>query len=160
MTASSSSRPPRCCELRNGRLLLLAISGYSEYRDIGDPLQAAAYRKSFAYYNARPPPGVDRVLCVGSDAVPRGLHHALSARVDLAFPLVALVMAIYLSLAFKTESAVVNPEKLYKERTLMVAVIACALAMGLLMVVNIPALNHIFTDKPEARPPLASSGLV
>ena len=33
----------------------------------------------------------------------------------LAFPLVALVMAIYLGLAFKPESAVVNPEKLYRE---------------------------------------------
>jgi hypothetical protein len=61
-----------------------------------------------------------------------------------AFPLVALVMAIYLGLAFKPESAVVNPEKLYRERTLVLAVAACAIAMGVLMIVDIPALDTIF----------------
>jgi hypothetical protein len=62
----------------------------------------------------------------------------------LSFPLIAFVMAVYLGLAFKPESAVVNPEKLYRERTLMVAVTACAAAMLVLMVVDIPALDTVF----------------
>jgi len=62
----------------------------------------------------------------------------------LAFPLIALVMAIYLGLAFKPESAVVNPEKLYRERLLMAAVVVCAVTMLVLMVVDIPVLNDIF----------------
>ena len=28
----------------------MAIKRYAEYREIGDPARAAAYRKSFAYY--------------------------------------------------------------------------------------------------------------
>jgi hypothetical protein len=61
----------------------------------------------------------------------------------LAFPLIALVMAVYLGLAFKPESAVVNPEKLYREPVLMGAVVACAVALILLMVVDIPVLDTI-----------------
>ncbi|MBV9169085.1 MAG: hypothetical protein JOZ81_03230, partial [Chloroflexi bacterium] len=62
----------------------------------------------------------------------------------IAFPLVALVMAIYLSLAFKQHSAAQNPESLYKERALMAAVISCAVVMALLMVVDIPAMQTVF----------------
>jgi hypothetical protein len=62
----------------------------------------------------------------------------------LAFPLVALVMAYYLALAFKPDSAVQRPEGLYKEKGLMAAVIACAVAMLLLLYVNVPLLHRIF----------------
>jgi len=62
----------------------------------------------------------------------------------LAFPFIALVMAIYLSLAFQPESAVINPEKLYRERNLMLAVGVCAIATTLLMFIDIPALDTIF----------------
>ena len=63
----------------------------------------------------------------------------------LTFPLVALVMAIYLALAFKPESAVVNPEGLYREPSLMVAVVACSVAMAALTFVDVPVLATIFT---------------
>ena len=53
-------------------------------------------------------------------------------------------MAIYLSLAFKPDSAVINPEKLYRERTLMIAVGACAALMLVLLFVDIPALDTVF----------------
>src|SRR5207247_2259231 len=68
----------------------------------------------------------------------------------LAFPVMALVMAVYLGLAFKPESAVINPEKLYRERGLMLAVVACAVLMIVLMVVDIPVLDTIF--KPTGLP--------
>ncbi len=53
-------------------------------------------------------------------------------------------MAVYLSLAFEPESAVINPEKLYRERTLMVAVVVCAAVTAVLMFVDITALDTIF----------------
>jgi hypothetical protein len=53
-------------------------------------------------------------------------------------------MAVYLNLAFKPESAVVNPEKLYRERVLMGSVVVCSVAMILLMVIDIPLLASIF----------------
>jgi hypothetical protein len=122
----------------------MAIKRYSEYRDIGDPTRAAAYRKSFAYYT--PDRLLVSIVFYASGAMLFLGAFSMRYRLELilSFPLVALVMAIYLSLAFKTESAVVNPEKLYRERALMVAVVTCALAMGALMIVDIPALNHIF----------------
>jgi decaprenyl-phosphate phosphoribosyltransferase len=63
----------------------------------------------------------------------------------LAFPLVALVMAIYLLLAFKPNSAVQRPEGLYREPTLMTAVVGCALLAGVLLLVDIPPLAQVFT---------------
>lgn len=123
----------------------MAIKRYAEFRDIGDQKRAAAYRKSFAYYT------LERLLVsivfYGSASMLFLGAYIMRYRMELilTFPLVALVMAIYLALAFKPESAVVNPEKLYKEPVLMAAVIACSVAMGVLMVVDVPGLAAIFT---------------
>ena len=122
----------------------MAIKRYAEYRDIDDPARAAAYRKSFGYYTLQRL--LVSIVFYASAAMLFLGAFVMRYRLELilAFPLVALVMAIYLGLAFKPESAVVNPEKLYRERTLMVAVVACAVAMVVLMVVDIPLLDTIF----------------
>jgi hypothetical protein len=57
---------------------------------------------------------------------------------------VALVMAMYLDLSFKDDSAVQRPEGLYKEPKLMAAVTACAIAMIVLMLSDLPILQTIF----------------
>jgi hypothetical protein len=62
----------------------------------------------------------------------------------VSFPLVALVMATYLSMAFNTHSAAQAPEKLYRERHLMTVVSACAITMGVLLFVDIPVLYKLF----------------
>jgi hypothetical protein len=62
----------------------------------------------------------------------------------LSFPLVAIVMAQYLALSFKDDSAVQRPEGLYKEPGLMAAVIACAALMVFLLFVDVPILHQIF----------------
>ena len=64
----------------------MAIKRYAEYRDIGDPARAAAYRKSFGYYTLERLLGVDHVLRLGRDALPRRLRHALPARADPGVP--------------------------------------------------------------------------
>ena len=53
-------------------------------------------------------------------------------------------MAIYLFLAFKPNSAVQRPEGLYREPTLMGAVVVCSAVIAILMVVDIPVLTHVF----------------
>ena len=63
----------------------------------------------------------------------------------LSFPFVALVMAIYLALAFKKDSAVQRPEGLYKEPSLMAAVVVCTALMGYLLVTDVPVLHQIFS---------------
>ena len=63
----------------------------------------------------------------------------------LAFPLVALVMAVYLLLAFKPDSPVQRPEGLYREPLLMASVVGCAILMVALFFVDIPALRAVFS---------------
>jgi decaprenyl-phosphate phosphoribosyltransferase len=61
----------------------------------------------------------------------------------LSFPLIALVMAVYLYLGLKPDSTVQRPEGLYREPTLMAAVVACSVAICILMVVDIPVLPSL-----------------
>jgi decaprenyl-phosphate phosphoribosyltransferase len=122
----------------------MAIKRYAEYRDIDDPSRAAAYRKSFSYYTLQRL--LVSIVFFSSAAMLFLGAFVMRYRLELilAFPLIALVMAIYLGLAFKPESAVVNPEKLYREPVLMGAVVACAVALIALMIVDIPLLDSIF----------------
>jgi hypothetical protein len=60
------------------------------------------------------------------------------------FPLVAWIMSIYLSLSFKKNSAVQQPEKLYREPLLMAAVFACTVLMAVLLFVDVPLLYRVF----------------
>jgi 4-hydroxybenzoate polyprenyltransferase len=122
----------------------MAIKRYAEYREIGDPVAAAAYRKSFAHYT------LERLLVsimfYGSAAMLFLGAFVMRYRLELilAFPLVALVMAMYMYLSFKKDSAVQRPEGLYREPKLMVAVAACSVVMAVLMLVDIPILQDIF----------------
>ena len=123
----------------------LAIKRFAEFRDIGDHQQSARYRKSFAFYNQQRL--LVAIMFYGSIAMLFFGAFIMRYRVELilAFPLVALVMAQYLSLAFKPDSAVQRPEGLYREPALMAAVIACTLAMVILLFVNLPILQRIFS---------------
>jgi 4-hydroxybenzoate polyprenyltransferase len=122
----------------------MATKRYAEYREINDPARAAAYRKSLSHYT------LERlmvsIMFYASAAMLFLGAFVMRYRLELilAFPLVAGVMAIYLSLAFKKDSAAQNPESLYREPKLMAAVICCAVLMGALMLVNIPAMQTIF----------------
>jgi 4-hydroxybenzoate polyprenyltransferase len=122
----------------------MAIKRYAEYRDIGDPARAAAYRKSFAWYT--PERLMVSIVFYGSAAMLFLGAFIMRYRMELilSFPLVALVMAIYLALAFNKDSSVQRPEGLYREPKLMAAVVACSILMGVLMVVDLPALQQVF----------------
>jgi len=123
----------------------MAMKRYAEFRDIGDQARAAAYRKSFAYYTEHRL--LISIMFYGSAAMLFLGAFVMRYRLELilAFPLVALVMAIYLALAFKPNSAVQRPEGLYREPTLMAAVVGCAVVAGVLLLVDIPSLPEVFT---------------
>ena len=122
----------------------MAIKRYAEYREIGDVGVASAYRKSFAFYTAERL--LVSIMFYGSAAMLFLGAFVMRYKLELilAFPLVALVMAMYLDLSFKEDSAVQRPEGLYKEPKLMAAVTACAIAMIVLMLVDLPVLQTIF----------------
>ena len=123
----------------------MAVKRFAELREINDPFRSAAYRRSFAFYTQ------DRLLI---SVMFYGCHAMLffgaflmryRLELVLSFPLVAVVMAAYLALAFKKQSAAQNPEKLYREPLLMASVVACAATMTALFFLNVPLLYRIFT---------------
>ena len=122
----------------------MAIKRFAEYRDINDGERSAAYRKSFAYYNEQRL--LVSIVFYASQAMLFFGAFIMRYRLELilTFPLVAWVMAVYLSLAFKEDSAAQRPEGLYREPSLMAAVVICAVAMVLLLFADVPILYRIF----------------
>ena len=63
----------------------------------------------------------------------------------LSFPLVAVFMAMYLHLAFRPDSPVEHPEKLYREPALMLVLVSCVALMTVLLFVDLPFLHDAFS---------------
>jgi 4-hydroxybenzoate polyprenyltransferase len=122
----------------------MAIKRYAELRCIVDHVQAVAYRKSFAFYSEERL--LVSVMFYGSAAMLFFGAFIIRYRLELvlAFPLMALVMAVYLSLAFKENGAAQAPEKLTREPILMATVIICGLIMTVLLWLDIPILHTLF----------------
>lgn len=123
----------------------MAIKRYAEHRDLSGSGLAVRYRKSFRYYTGQ------RLLLAtmfyGSAAMLFFGAFAIRYRMELilAFPFIALIMAIYLRLGFQPNSPAEHPEKLYREPLLMVAVLACTLLMSVLVFVDLPMVRELFT---------------
>lgn len=123
----------------------MAIKRLAELRDFAGDSSSASYRKSFGYYTE--PRLLVSIMFYGAQAMLFLGAFIMRYRVELilAFPLVALVMSMYLALAFKPNSAAQRPEGLYREPGLMAAVIVCSVAMLLLLFVNLPVIHRIFS---------------
>ncbi|HEV2645561.1 MAG TPA: UbiA prenyltransferase family protein [Acidobacteriaceae bacterium] len=122
----------------------MALKRFSELKEIGDRGVAGSYRASFKRYT--PDSLLVSVVFYASTAMMFFGAFAIRYRIELllGFPLVAMVMAIYFKLAFKTNSAVQNPEKLYREHHLMVWFSATVAVMVLLLFVRLPWLEGAF----------------
>jgi len=122
----------------------MAIKRYAELKTIGDTDRAAAYRKSFGHYNEQNL--IVSITFYGTTAMLFFGAFLMRYRLELvlSFPLVAMVMARYLSLAFKPDSPVQHPEDLYREPSLMVWVVLCTLAVTVLLFADVPLLHQMF----------------
>ena len=135
----------------------MALKRFSELTEMKDRGVAGAYRASFKHYS--PESLLISVMFYASTGMLFLGAFIIRYRMELilGFPLVALTMAIYLKLAFRSESAVQNPEKLYREPMLMASFTTTALVMGLLLFVRIPQLEKFFLPTlPPA--PVSSAG--
>jgi decaprenyl-phosphate phosphoribosyltransferase len=122
----------------------MAIKRFAEYRSIADPDRARRYRKSFGHYT-------ESRLLVSIAFYSAGAMLFFGAflmryRIELvfAFPFVAWVMATYMSIGLKADSAAQAPERLYREGPLLVAVIACLVALTVALALDIPAMHQVF----------------
>ena len=123
----------------------MALKRYAELAGMKDRVVAGAYRRSFAYYT--PDRLIVAIMFYAASAMLFFGAFCMRYRLELilAFPLVALVMAMYLRVALKPNSAAQQPERLYRERGLMTAVIATTIAMVVLLRVDLPSLHRFVT---------------
>jgi 4-hydroxybenzoate polyprenyltransferase len=123
----------------------MALKRYAELTAFPSLAHAAAYRRSFAWYTQ------DRLIVAimfyAAAAMLFFGAFCMRYRLELliAFPLVALVMAMYLRVALKRDSAAQQPERLYRERGLMTAVVATSAVMIFLLRVDLPAMHRFVT---------------
>ena len=121
----------------------MALKRFSEYRQIG-PERAGLYRKSFVLYTETAL--LNSVVFYAAGAMLFFGAFIMRYRLELvlAFPLIALLMAVYFNLAFQPDSAVQNPERLCSESRLMFLFAACIGLLILLLFVRIPMLAELF----------------
>jgi decaprenyl-phosphate phosphoribosyltransferase len=126
----------------------MALKRYAELASLGDRRTAGAYRRSFAWYT--PERLIVSIMFYSAAAMLFFGAFCMRYRLELilAFPLVALVMAMYLRVALKPDSVAQNPEHLYRERGLMVAVVATTIVMVVLLRTDVPVLHQLV--KPTA----------
>jgi decaprenyl-phosphate phosphoribosyltransferase len=129
----------------------MALKRYAELRALGNSTTAGAYRRSFLHYT--PERLIVSIMFYASAAMLFFGAFCMRYRLELilAFPLVALVMAMYLRVALKPDSAAQNPEHLYRERGLMVAVMTTTAALVFLLVVDLPAMHRFVTPTAPAQ---------
>ena len=142
---------------------LKRFSELSELHKSGDHALAGSYRASFKRYT--PESLLVSVVFYASTAMLFLGAFIMRYRIELilGFPFVAFTMAIYLKLSFKPDSAVQNPEKLYREPLLMASFASTVLVMGLLLFIRMPRLEQFFmpsiptSNAPAATPATPSS---
>lgn len=120
---------------------LMAVKRYAEYRMIGDPKLAGAYRKSFAKYTEA------TLLCssfyYGLCATFLIGIFLLKYRIEyiVAIPVLFFLFCYYLYIAYKPDSAAQKPEKLFREKKLMILVGILVLLFAVLTFVDIPVMD-------------------
>jgi hypothetical protein len=122
----------------------MALKRFAEYRHLQEAGDAGKYRASLAFFS--PEKLLFSVIFYASSAMLFFGAFLMRYRLELvlSFPLIAVVMAIYFSLAFKRDSPAEHPEKLYREPKLMLAVISCTAMMTLCLAVDMPWIGRLF----------------
>ena len=136
----------------------MAMKRYAEYRHLGNPDVAAAYRRSFRYYTE------ERLLislvfyatfCALFAGVFIVRYHV---ELILFAPLAAGLFAYYMKIGLQPDSPVQNPEKLYRQRGFFAYLIVCALTFVVLMFTSIPGMYKFFNVEPSGVTPLWTIG--
>jgi len=130
----------------------MATKRFAEYRAIGDPARAAAYRNSFRHYD-------DQKLLISmffyatAAALFLGVF-MIRFRLELilSIPLLAGFFSYYMHVALKDDSPVQAPEKLYREHGLMIYLVICVVAFISLMVLDVTPLYEWFNVTEPAIP--------
>ncbi len=126
-----------------GGAFLMATKRYAEYKMIGNPELAGKYRKSFKFYS-------EQSLLISA------FFYAMASvffvgiflikyRIELVLiiPVLMGLFCYYFWLSFKSDSAVQKPEKLYRQKGLMIYLIVFIALIILLCMVDMPWLDFL-----------------
>ena len=136
----------------------MAMKRFAEYRHIGDPKVAAAYRRSFAHYNE------ERLLvslffyattCALFAGIFMVRYHL---ELILFAPFMGGVFAYYLHVGMRPNSPVQHPEKLYRQRGFFAYMVMTTVVFVLLMFTSIPPLYDLFNVQASSMQPLWTLG--
>jgi 4-hydroxybenzoate polyprenyltransferase len=124
-----------------GGAFLMVIKRYAEYRMIGDKETAGLYRKSFQRYS-------ETSLLISA------FFYAMASvffcgifmikykiELLLAIPFLCGLFCYYLNLSYKSDSSVQKPEKLFKEKGLMIYILLFIVIVYNLMMIDLPFLE-------------------
>jgi 4-hydroxybenzoate polyprenyltransferase len=122
----------------------MSLKRFSEYRQIADPAAAAGYRSSFRYYSEESLLNSATFYAAACMLFFGAFMMRYRIELILSFPVVAWLMAVYFSLSFRHESAVQNPERLYREPSRMIPLCICVALIVLLLFVDVPWIATVF----------------
>jgi 4-hydroxybenzoate polyprenyltransferase len=123
---------------------LMAIKRFAEMRDISQEISAKHYRKSFGFYTEQNLLVSIMFYASASMLFFGAFVMRYKLELILSFPLIALIMSMYLNLAFKEDGSAQAPEKLWREKPLMLACFACLFLMIFLMNSSFPSFTSFF----------------
>jgi len=136
----------------------MGMKRYAEYRHIGDPRTAAAYRRSFAFYNEERLL-VSLVFYCTTCALFSGIFIVrYKLELILFTPFAAGMFAYYMHIGMLPNSPVQNPEKLYRQKGFFAYMVLCTLIFAFLMFTSVPALYQLFNVEPANVTPLWQLG--
>lgn len=130
-----------------GGAFLMATKRYAEYRMINDKSIAGKYRRSFQYYTEQSLLisaffyAMCSVFFVGIFLIKYKIE------LIIVMPIIMGLFCYYFYISFKNDSAVQKPEKLYKEKGLMIYVAIVITVACILLFVKIPILEMFNTTE-------------
>ena len=123
---------------------LMNTKRYAEYKMINNPKLAKLYRKSFGYYTENSLMVISffyamaSIFCIGVFLIKYKIE------LLLLIPFLIGLFCYYFYLSFKNDSVVQKPEKLYKEKGLIIYCVVIIALFAILSFIKIPLLD-IFT---------------
>lgn len=126
-----------------GGAYLMTVKRYAEYRKIDDPVVAAKYRESFAYYTE-----TTLLLSALFYAMNTAFFIAIfliKYRIEflISFPLISLMFTWYLAIGMQPDSIAQTPELLYRKKCFLAFVGLVVVSLIFLFVVDIPVLHTL-----------------
>lgn len=126
---------------------LMATKRFAEYRMIDNPELAGNYRKSFKYYTEHTLMATSMFYALGSTFCIGVFLIKYRVEYLVAIPFLFALFIYYFIMAFEFDSAAQKPEKLFKEKKLMILVVCLIVVLILATLVDMPFLNALTTTE-------------